>query len=185
MEYKFKVGDRVMGTKDALSHRVGKFGRVTRPQGKSSVFVLWDGADQDHFVHKNEIVRIEEEPMYNTAQEPKVWLDMTPEEKGELLLAKHEGKAIEVFGIAYPDMWHVMWHEEYPVWYDDAAYRIKPEPKREMVEAKLCIDARGTSLHMRPDYRDNYYGDENFYFTLTFDTIDGKPDPSSIKIEEV
>ena len=59
MEYRFKVGDRVMGTKDALPHRVGKFGRVTRPQGKSSVFVLWDGADQDHFVHKNEIVRID------------------------------------------------------------------------------------------------------------------------------
>jgi hypothetical protein len=129
---------------------------------------------------KNEIVRIEEEPMYNVKQEPKLWGDMTPEEKGALLLADYEGKAIEIFGPAYPDMWH----EDYASWDDDCAYRVKPEPKRKTVTAKLCIDAHGTSLNMRPDYGDNY-GDHAFYFTLTFDTIDGKPDPSSIKIEEV
>ena len=113
---------------------------------------------------------------------PKLWIDMSPEEKGALLLAEHEGKVIEMFGHAYPDMW---FPRRQAGWFDDLAYRIKPEPKREMVEAKLCIDAHGTSLHMRPDYRDNYYCDDPFYFTLTFDTIDGKPDPSSIKIEEV
>ena len=117
-------------------------------------------------------------------QEPKLWRDMTPQEKGALLLAEHEGKAIEVFGGAYP----YRWYEDYPVWDDDAAYRIKPEPEpeRETVTAKLCIDAYGTSLHMRPDPRDNfYYGDHCFYFTLTFDVIDGKPDPASIKTEEM
>ena len=161
-----------MGTEDALSHRIGKFGRVTRPQGKSSVFVLWDGADQDHFVHKNEIVRVEEEPMYNVTQEPTLWRDMTPEEKGALLLGWHEGKVIEVFGLAYPDEWY----EDDPCFYENCAYRIKPEPKRETVVWANCV---------RPDHRDNYYGDESFYFTLTFDTIDGKPDPASIKIEEL
>jgi len=110
---------------------------------------------------------------------PKLWGDMTPEEKGALLLAEHEGKVIEVFGGAYP----YRWYEDYPVWDDEAAYRTKPEPKT--MTAKLCIDAHCTSLHMRPDYRDNYYGDENFHFTLTFDIIDGKPDPASIKIEEM
>jgi len=179
MEYRFKVGDRVMGTKDALSHRVGKLGRVTRPQGKSSVFVLWDGADQDHFVHKNEIVRIEERTMRNE-DKPKIWRDMTPEEKGALLLAHHEGKDIEAFGVSYLDRWE----DIYFICDKDCAYRVKPEPKRKTVTAKLCIDAHGTSLHMRPHYRDNY-GDHAFYFTLTFDTIDGKPDPSSTKIEVV
>jgi hypothetical protein len=117
---------------------------------------------------------------------PKLWADMTPEEKGALLLAEHEGKVIEVFGIACPGMWHVRWHEDYPVWYDDAAYRVKPEPKRETVTAKLCIDACCTSLHMRPSYRAHHYGEDGgFYFTLTFDIIDGKLDPSSIKIEEL
>jgi hypothetical protein len=181
MEYRFKVGDRVMGTKDALPHRAGKFGRVTRPQGKSSIFVLWDGADQDHFVHKNEIVRIEEEPMYNVTHEPKLWGDMTPEEKGALLLGWHEGKVIEVFGLLYPDMWG----EDDPCFYEDCAYRIKPEPERETLTAKLCINNTGISLHMRPSYRAHHYGeDAAFYFTLTFDTIDGKLDPSSIKIED-
>jgi hypothetical protein len=100
----FHVGDRVLGTKDAFSHRVGKLGRVTRPQGKSSAFVLWDGADQDHFAHRSEIVRIEEGPMRNE-DKPKIWRDMTPEEKGALLLGWHEGKVIEAFGVSYPDMW--------------------------------------------------------------------------------
>ena len=116
---------------------------------------------------------------YNVTQEPTLWRDMTPEEKGALLLAKHEGKAIEVFGIAYPDMWHVMWHEEYPVWLDDAAYRIKPEPKRETV---VLVGRMST-----PDNW-SFCAEEWWPFDthkITFDTIDGKPDPSSIKIEEV
>jgi len=111
---------------------------------------------------------------------PKLWRDMTPEEKGALLLGWHEGKIIEVFGLGYPDMWY---YEDDPCFEDDCAYRVKPEP--ETMTAKLCIDAYGTSLHMRPDFRDNYYGDENFHFTLTFDIIDGKPDSASIKIEEL
>jgi hypothetical protein len=112
---------------------------------------------------------------------PTLWGDMTPEEKGALLLGWHEGKVIEVFGFLYLDMWC----EDDPCFYEDCAYRIKPEPKRETVTAKLCIDARGNSLHMRPDYYRGEYGDDNFYFTLTFDTIDGKPDIASIKIEEL
>ena len=112
---------------------------------------------------------------------PKMWKDMTPEEKGALLLAYHEGKNIEVFGSYFSEEWYPA---DYPSWIAEYTYRIKPEPKRKTVTAKLCIDAHGTSLNMRPDYGDNY-GDHAFYFTLTFDTIDGKPDPSSIKIEEV
>jgi len=118
---------------------------------------------------------------YNVKQEPKLWGDMTPEEKGALLLAYHEIEVIEAFGVKVPDEWR---RDVYPTWEAYVAYRIKPEPKRKTVTAKLCIDSYGTSLHMRPDYGDNY-GDHAFYFTLTFDTIDGKPDPSSIKIEEV
>ena len=112
---------------------------------------------------------------------PKLWKDMTPEEKGALLLGWHEGKVIEVFGLLYPDMWG----EDDPCFYEDCAYRIKPEPKRETVTAKLCINAYGTSLHMWPDYYRREYSDYAFYFTLTFDTIDGKPDPASIKTEEL
>ena len=110
---------------------------------------------------------------------PKLWRDMTPEEKGALLLAHHEGKVIEYYDHG------VGWVTERPIWDDYCAYRIKPEPKRETVEVKLCITSCGKSFHMEPHFLRGHYGDDDFYFTLTFDTIDGKPDPASIKIEKL
>ena len=111
---------------------------------------------------------------------PKVWRDMTPEEKGALLLAHHEGKDIEVADSKRD--WRLV---KKITWYNDLPYRIKPEPERETVTAKLCIKSCGKSFHMEPHFLRGNYGDDDFYFTLTFDTIDGKPDPSSIKIEEL
>ena len=114
---------------------------------------------------------------------PKLWKDMTPEEKGATLLGWYEGKVIEAFGLLYPDMWCE--DDPFSFFEDDCAYRIKPEPKQETLTAKLCINNTGISLHMRPSYRAHHYGEDGaFYFTLTFDIIDGKPDPSSIKIKE-
>jgi hypothetical protein len=112
---------------------------------------------------------------------PKLWGDMTPEEKGALLLAEHEGMEIEAWGLAYPDMWC----ETVVLWFDDCAYRIKREPKRETVNAKLCVEPNGTAYHMEPHFLRGHYGNDDFYFSLTFDTIDGKLDPASIKIEEM
>jgi len=117
-------------------------------------------------------------------REPKIWEDMTPEEKGALLLAEHEGKTIEWRALV-----SVPWREQrrkMPEYHFNLYYRVKPEPKREMVEASLCIIKSGTSLHMRPSYRAHHYGEDGaFYFTLTFDIIDGKLDPSSIKIKGI
>jgi len=57
---------------------------------------------------------------------PKIWRDMTPEEKGALLLADHEGKVI--------DRWSGRsWSETEPAWCDENAYRIRPEPEVETV----------------------------------------------------
>lgn len=58
---------------------------------------------------------------------PKLWRDMTPEEKGALLLADHEGRQID------------MWFARRGAWvdsisfsaYDDIAYRVHPEPEPE------------------------------------------------------
>jgi hypothetical protein len=105
---------------------------------------------------------------------------MTQEEKGALFLADHEGKQIESFGVNYPGDWH----DVYPSWADDVAYRVKPEPKRERVTAQICLTAEGVSLHMHADHHPRYYREGYLYATVTFDTIDGKPDPASIKIEE-
>ncbi len=95
---------------------------------------------------------------------PKRWRDMTDEERGALLLAEHEGKVIEVWQedlMCFDEPFNSglpfrSWH----------AYRIRPEPKRETVTiTNFHENARGHSI--------------------TFDTIDGKPDCDSVKMEEL
>ena len=56
---------------------------------------------------------------------PKLWRDMTPEEKGALLLAHHEGRVIEVW--RYDDKWV----GTEPHWNGFNFYRVKPAPPRE------------------------------------------------------
>jgi hypothetical protein len=90
---------------------------------------------------------------------PKLWRDMTGQEKGALLLAAHEGNVIEV--------WHGKWLKVLSLWGEDRAYRIRPEPKRETV---------------RVAYLDKYGREYEFGY---IDTIDGKPDPASIRMDEI
>jgi len=90
---------------------------------------------------------------------PTIWADMTPEEKGALLLADHERKPIEVF---HSGKWCPRIHGGFG---GQSGYRIKPEPKRET-----------ESRHM--------YHNINKYIA-TFDTIDGEPDCSTIRMERL
>ena len=62
---------------------------------------------------------------------PTIWADMTPEEKGALLLADHERKPIEVF---HSGKWCPRIHGGFG---GQIVYRIKPEPKRETVKRSL------------------------------------------------
>ena len=100
--------------------------------------------------------------------EPKLWRDMTAEEKGALLLAAHEDwRCIEVFK---DDEWYTCGRS---TWKPDIAYRVKPEPKVETVEFTGHIDAgiffRGLNS-VKPQVK------------ITFTTIDGKPDCASVKM---
>ena len=103
----------------------------------------------------------------------KLWRDMTPEEKGALLLAHHEGKEIQAFNILKAGDWS----RTNPLWIDDEAYRIKPEPKVEVVTMDVA----------NYDQEWEFYEHKGTHAThrITFNTIDGKPDPASIKIEEL
>ena len=102
------------------------------------------------------------------APEPsKTWGEMTPEEKGALLLAHHEGKIIE--SLLYD------WAKCSPSWTDSVAYRIKPEPKRETIE--LYGDGRNSWAFD--------YSTSNATHYITFDVIDGEPDVNSIKMEKI
>ena len=86
---------------------------------------------------------------------PKLWRDMTPEEKGALLLAAHEGKVIQ-YQTNYGG-----WLTKNLRWWNDFAYRIKPEPKVETIE--------------------RFWYDHRF----TFNLIDGKANCNSVKMEPI
>lgn len=102
---------------------------------------------------------------------PKLWRDMTPQEKGQLFLAHHERKEIEVWLV---DEWCrlLTLAARQPGstvnWLDNIAYRIKPEPKKDTVPIYV-----------------NYGRLSGFLRIGTVEFIDGKPDPSSIKMEEL
>ena len=95
---------------------------------------------------------------------------MTPEEKGALLLAAHEGKVIEYKGPSSD------WTVGTPFWAESHAYRIKPEPKVEAVTVYMKLNCNG-----------NWIGTESKHCThkayVTFNLIDGKPDCASVKME--
>lgn len=104
-------------------------------------------------------------------QEPKTWGKMTPEEKGELLLAHHEGKVIEYSLDSYE--WVV---ETTPSWYNFYAYRVKPkEPKLEVVE---LFGSHGGEW---------YYDARNSEDThkITYNIVNGEIDCTSIKMEKL
>ena len=103
------------------------------------------------FLHDWHIVTI----VSRAVDTPKLWRDMTPEEKGALLLAHHEGEVIEFWDGGDE------WNEIKPRWHHVHAYRIRPEPKVEVVTF------------------------EHAGCRFTFDTIDGKPDCDSVKMEEL
>jgi hypothetical protein len=56
--------------------------------------------------------------------EPKKWQDMTPEEKGALLLAHHEGKEIQIWCV---DEWVT---SRDPAWAGHCTYRVEPPEPR-------------------------------------------------------
>lgn len=103
-------------------------------------------------------------------EQPKLWKDMTPEEKGVLLLAHHEGKVIEwLIG-----QWGVDSDFD-PKEYPGVAYRVRPEPKvTEIVQ--FWERDRNNSHSIRRD------GDTH---RITFNLIDGEPDCDSIKMEKL
>jgi hypothetical protein len=104
---------------------------------------------------------------------PTRWGRMTSEEKGALLLARHEGEVIEYYNLC--GTWRTYGGGIERLFYDSDAYRIKPEPKREMVTLHGCGFYWEQSEQPCPS--DTH--------RITFDTIDGEPDCDSIKMEKL
>jgi len=107
------------------------------------------------------------------------WAELTPAEKGALLLAHHQGEVIEW---SYKLPWKTMFNTKTGsiAWSGQCYYRIKPQPKIKTVTAYYRMDCTG---QMVVDPHDNC--GQKGPFRITFQTIDGKPDCSSVKMEEV
>lgn len=102
---------------------------------------------------------------------PKTWGEMTDAEKGALLLAWQRGKAMQYWNCDDEE-----WQDTdiHPHEFDADAYRIKPTPER-----KTITLGWEESLGVGNGFTD---GDT---YRITFDTIDGKPDCTTVKMEAV
>ncbi len=105
------------------------------------------------------------------SDKPKLWRDMTPEEKGALLLAMHDGITVEIYV-------GVNWLEKKAMTFlEDYAYRIKPEPKVEAVNQGYKTNSSGRFVTTSSL--------DHATHVVTFNLIDGEPDCTSIKIEKL
>ena len=101
----------------------------------------------------------------------KLWKDMTPEEKGALLLAYHEGKEVEYYSDVRRE-----WFVTAPVWAENCAYRVKPKPVVKEVVVHGCKDDDVWSF-------DSLVGPAKWdTHKITFNLVDGEPDCNSIKM---
>jgi hypothetical protein len=101
---------------------------------------------------------------------PTMWQDMTPEEKGALLLAHHDGKEIQWTYEGWFE-WGNALTVENSLWKNFCAYRVSPKP---VVETVVLCYRRDSGMVK------NRIG--------TINLIDGKPDMASIidtKTEEL
>ena len=118
-------------------------------------------ADVYHISDLSELWRIISRASDDT---PKLWRDMTDEEKGALLLAYHEGKKIE-YSFLCEENWTYIPSPSFSPFH---AYRVKPDTFRRTVT--LMIDDGGMA------------GPKAIG---TIQTVDGKPDCSTIEMEEL
>jgi hypothetical protein len=98
---------------------------------------------------------------------------MTPEQKGALLLAHHEGKGIQFSHACEWFTFTTQWHG----WRGKLAYRVKPEPKRETVTMTGHNRGYWCFGSDRLEDRDTH--------RITFDTIDGEPDCATIRMDRL
>jgi hypothetical protein len=103
------------------------------------------------------------------------WGDMTPEQQGALLLAHHQGKTIELISHA-SGMWV---YSEYPQWTQDTSYRIKIVPVV-VQHLKYSISSPSGDI---VGFSDSGYLTSTH--VLTYDTEDGVPVCSSVKLSKL
>jgi hypothetical protein len=102
------------------------------------------------------------------------WGDMTPEQQGALLLAHHQGKTIEMKSYSF-SVWVYI---KNPIWGQGVAYRVKPETV--VVHHKRYASLLSSGLGAI-----NKNQDTGSDYMLTYDTEDGVPVCSSVKLSKL
>lgn len=159
----FKVGDKVRRIEDSI-----------RPEscGYAGDIFTVSGVHTD-------VISFKEIPGYRGSvklfelveESPKRWGDLSDREKGALLLADHKGKTIQLLNM------DAEWVDlSFVNWFGDKIYRVKPEP---VVET---ITLYTSSKHNYEAFSVNY-GDDTH--KIIFDVVDGKPNCSSVRMEEL
>jgi len=110
-----------------------------------------------------------------TRAPPTLWRDLTPAEKGALLLAHHEGKTVQGTRVDIPDDWRVT-----AIGLDNHAYRIKPHIPKTATETFYGHSTKSVQLEWGFSRVTNGFSDTH---CITFTTIDGVPDCASVKME--
>lgn len=166
----FKVGDKVRLLQKSGINYKGDVGYITCLSSiDCRVSKTNDPKETVNWVSYNKIELVEEKPtvdVHNTQK--KTWGEMTPEEKGALLLADYEGKTIEFF-LSGSTIWRTTYT---PQWCSESVYRVKPLPVVETVE---MYSVGGDCF---TDYRQ-----ANDKYKITYQTVDGEPDWSTLKGE--
>jgi hypothetical protein len=150
-----------------------RYGGTKSVVGELGGTKIRDDGSQGWSSNCNHIFRI----ISRASDTPKTWGEMTDAEKGELLLADHEGKVIQWEYPPNPSGWGKPSRQN--LWQEVFAYRIKPEPVRETVTlyGYVQIDGHGAQF-------DNcWVTSSTNTHRITFTTTDGKPDLDSIKME--
>jgi len=106
---------------------------------------------------------------------PKLWSDLTPAEKGALLLAHHDGGQLQY-------MYNSDWVDCNDVFSGHYAYRIKPHIPKTATETFYGHSTKSVNCEWGFSRVTNGFSDTH---RITFQTIDGKPDCASVKLEEV
>lgn len=166
---KFKVGDKVRITcSHVWGEELGNVGVVSSLVGAYSYVVTREEdvekyGDGFHYPAQD-LELIEEEAVM------KLWKDMTPEDKGALLLAYHEGKLIEFSdGCGWERI-------PKPSWANAFAYRVKPNP----VVHKFHV-GKSENTNWIPSIQRCPVDTHK----ITFEVVDGEPDVTSIKMEKL
>lgn len=146
-----QVGDTVkITTKNIFCKHHGNIGKITKIENNQYKVKRVGDPDEGYWYKSYEIILME--------KAMKTWNEMTPEEKGLILLGQLEGKKIQFFEAGIQNWVDI----EKPSWISHICYRVQPKPVVEKVQ--LATIRHGHT------------------YNIEFNTLDGEVIQPSVKV---